>query len=91
MKDDFARFQIFAKVPWLNLGDKFVKIKSEINPNWYTWQTVLNFSQGVGRIVRNQNDWGITYMLDGSLANLLHHNRKMFSNEIISRLKIINE
>ena len=60
MKDDFGRFQIFAKVPYLSLGDRFVKTKMQINPEWYRWKAIINILQGTGRIVRNENDWGVT-------------------------------
>ena len=91
MKDDFGRFQIFAKVPYLSLGDKFVKTKMEINPGWYRWKAIINIQQGTGRIVRNETDWGITYILDGSLSDLIHNNRKSFPKEFMNRIKVIQE
>lgn len=90
-KDDFGRFQIFPKIPYLSLGDKFIKIKSEMNPTWYQYKAALALCQGIGRIVRNENDWGITYILDGSLSNLIHYNRNLFDSSFYSRLKIIKE
>lgn len=91
MKDDFSRFQIFAKVPYMSLGDRFVKTKLNINPAWYRWKAVLNILQGTGRIVRNEDDWGITYILDGSLSDLIHNNRSYFPKEFIQRIKVFNE
>lgn len=90
MKDDFGRFQIFAKVPYLSLGDKFVKTKMNINPGWYRWKAIINILQGTGRIVRNEEDWGITYILDGSLSDLIHNNRKSFPIEFMKRIKVVN-
>jgi len=90
MKDDFGRFQIFAKVPYLSLGDRFVKTKMNINPEWYRWKAIINILQGTGRIVRNENDWGVTYILDGSLSDLIHNNRKAFPIEFLKRIKVIN-
>jgi ATP-dependent DNA helicase DinG len=91
MKDDFGRFQIFAKVPYLSLGDRFVKTKMEINPGWYRWKAIINILQGTGRIVRNENDWGITYILDGSLSDLIHNNRKSFPIEFMKRIQVISD
>jgi len=88
MKDDFGRFQIFAKVPYLSLGDRFVKTKMQINPGWYRWKAIINILQGTGRIVRNENDWGVTYILDGSLSDLIHNNRKSFPPEFMKRIKV---
>ena len=91
MKDDFGRFQIFAKVPYLSLGDRFVKTKMNIDPEWYRWKAIINILQGTGRIVRNEEDWGITYILDGSLSDLIHNNRRAFPLEFIKRIKVLNE
>ena len=91
MKDDFGRFQIFAKVPYLSLGDRFVKTKMEINPGWYRWKAIINILQGTGRIVRNEKDWGVTYILDGSLGDLIHNNRKSFPNEFMKRIQVVRE
>jgi len=86
LNGDLARFQIFAKVPYLSLGDRFVKEKMTANPGWYRWKAVVNIIQGTGRIVRSQKDWGVTYMLDGSLGDLIHMNRKAFPQEFMKRI-----
>jgi ATP-dependent DNA helicase DinG len=91
LADDFGRFMIFAKTPYPSLADRFVKTKMKINPDWYSWKTCLSFCQGVGRIIRNENDWGITYMLDASFGDLIHFNRKMFPKEVLSRIRVIKE
>lgn len=91
LKDDFSRFQIFAKVPYLSLGDKLVKTKLNINPGWYRWKAIVNILQGTGRSVRNENDWAVTYILDGSLSDLIHSNRKAFSPEFLQRIVVVNE
>ena len=91
MKDDFGRFQIFAKVPYLSLGDRFVKTKMNINTEWYRWKAIINILQGTGRIVRNENDWGITYILDGSLSDLIHNNRRAFPKDFMKRIQVVNE
>lgn len=90
LKDDFSRFQIFAKVPYLSLSDRFVKTKLNINPSWYRWKAITNILQGTGRIVRSEDDWGITYILDGSLADLIHKNRRAFPPEFMKRIIIKN-
>ena len=90
-KDDWSRFCIFAKVPYLSLADKFVKVKLQIKPDWYRWKAIINILQGVGRSVRSEDDWAVTYILDGSLGDLIHNNRSSFPVEFFQRLKIINE
>jgi len=90
LKDNWSRFQIFAKVPYLSLADRFVKTKLEINPEWYQWKAIINILQGTGRSVRNEDDWAVTYILDGSLSDLIHKNRKSFPIEFMQRLKVVS-
>lgn len=88
LKDSWSRFQIFAKVPYLSLSDKFVARKLQINPDWYREKAILNILQGTGRSVRNEKDWAITYILDGALGDLIHSSRKSFPPEFMKRLII---
>ena len=91
LKDDWSRFQVFAKVPYLSLGDRFVKAKLGINPSWYRWKAIINILQGTGRSVRSETDWAVTYILDGSLSDLIHNNRHAFPKEFMSRIRIIDK
>ena len=88
LRDEWSRFQIFAKVPYLSLGDRFVKAKMTLNPEWYRWVAIKNVLQGTGRSVRNEDDWAVTYFLDASLVDLLHKNRRAFPIEFIQRLQL---
>jgi Rad3-related DNA helicase len=89
LKDDWSRLQIFAKVPYLSLADKFVKAKLAINPDWYTWCAIKNVLQGTGRSIRNDSDWAVTYILDGSLADLIHKKRSAFPPEFMKRIVVM--
>jgi len=91
MRDDYSRFQIFAKVPYQSLSDRFVKAKLDVNPNWYRWKAVVSILQGTGRSVRNEDDWAVTYILDGSLSDLIHNNRSSFPIEFMQRIQVVNE
>jgi len=91
LKDRWSRFQIFAKVPYLNLGDRFIKAKLAINPAWYRMKAIQNILQGVGRSVRSETDWAVTYILDGSLSDLIHNNRRAFPKEFMERIKIVDK
>lgn len=64
LKDDLARFMIFCKVPFMSLGDELVKRKMHIYPNWYNWVTMSQIEQGLGRGIRNNNDWCETLLID---------------------------
>lgn len=73
-----ARWQLIGKVPFPSLGDPFIKTKSKLDSDWYAWQTVKTVLQGVGRIVRAPDDFGITYILDANFVRLYNQNPKFF-------------
>jgi len=77
LKDDLSRFQIIEKCPYLYLGDKRVMIKKEKDQNWYRYQTTMKLLQGFGRSIRSEKDYAVTYVLDGSVQNLLLYNKRM--------------
>lgn len=87
--DDKSRFQIFAKVPFPSLGDKYVNAKMNYQPGWYNWKTCLQILQGVGRSVRSETDYADTYFLDGCLSDLFRRNRNSFPEEFQKRIKIM--
>lgn len=71
LKDDLSRFQIIAKIPYPNYAEKRTRIKMKKFTKWYTAQTLTKFLQGLGRSVRNENDWARTYVLDAAVGRLL--------------------
>ena len=87
--DDLCRFQIIMKVPYPSLADKFVAAKQELRPEWYSNTTAISVLQGVGRGVRNEHDWCVTFILDGCYTILLQKSRDMFNNDFMKRLQII--
>lgn len=89
LKNEKSRFQVFAKVPFPSLADKFVKEKMKVSQYWYDWKTIVSILQGVGRSVRSEDDWAITYFLDGSLGNVINRNRSSFPDEFLSRMKFV--
>ena len=64
LHDDLATFQVIIKLPWANLGDVRVKIKSDIDGDWYTNKMWLSILQASGRSTRHETDSSITYILD---------------------------
>ena len=71
---DLCRINIILKVPYLNLGDAQVSKRvygSRDGNMWYavhTWRTLV---QMCGRIVRSQEDWGITEIHDKQFGDRL--------------------
>jgi ATP-dependent DNA helicase DinG len=66
LRDDLSRWQIIVKLPFGFLGDKYIKTKADLQPNWYLYKMALTFVQAMGRSIRNEEDWAITYCLDPS-------------------------
>lgn len=86
-----SRLQIFLKVPFPSLGDKFVSAKMKKQPDWYDWRTITSVLQGVGRSVRSKEDWAITYILDGCLSDLIRRRRSFFPPEFKKRIVVKDE
>ena len=75
LKNDLSRFQIITKVPYPDLGDRWINEKRRINGQWYIWQTALRLVQGYGRSIRSIEDWAITYVLDSGFENFVWRNK----------------
>lgn len=84
LKDDLCRFMIYAKVPYLSLASKLNKRKMELYKDWYNFQTLISFQQGLGRAVRHKEDWCKTYLLDASFESFF--SRYKLPNGIETRL-----
>lgn len=63
---DQCRFQIIAKLPFPDLGDKQIKQRMEEDKSWYNWKTVNTLVQTYGRGMRAPDDWCATYVLDAT-------------------------
>lgn len=90
LNDDLCRFQIIMKIPYPSLADKYVSTKSKVKPQWYTNTTSISLLQGVGRGIRNENDWCVTFILDACFYGLFYQCRNMFGPEFSNRIQIIN-
>jgi Rad3-related DNA helicase len=68
-----ATYQIFAKCPWADQGDKQVSARLESDSDWYALNCISNIVQGTGRVVRDKTDFGETWFLDKTLDMLFEH------------------
>lgn len=89
LKNEDSRFQIFFKMPYANITDKFVKAKTDIDRNWYNWKSCVAILQGIGRSIRSEDDWAKTYLLDGSFKSFIENNRSYFPKEFLNRIKYV--
>lgn len=77
-KDDQARWQIIAKIPYPYLGDRQVEAKKNMDPAWYDLQTIMSIVQASGRVCRSKEDHGVTYVLDSDFKSLWDKRKEMF-------------
>ena len=87
--DDLCRFQIIMKVPYPSLADKFVAAKQKLKPEWYNNTTAISILQGVGRGIRNDHDWCVTFIFDGCYSYLMQNAYTMFPSDFIKRIQVI--
>lgn len=76
LKHDLGRFAIFAKLPYPYMGDRWVKKRKDMSESWYVRQMLIGVIQGSGRVVRSEDDWGVTYILDSCWDDIMkryHH------------------
>jgi Rad3-related DNA helicase len=77
LKDDLSRFQVITKVPYPNLGDRWINEKKKMSGQWYNWQTALKLVQGYGRSIRSKEDWAKTYVLDSAFGYFIKKNNNI--------------
>jgi len=88
--DERARFQIIAKIPYPSLGSQKNKLRQKMYPEWYTWRTILGIIQMSGRIVRSEDDFGDTIIIDGSFSDILRYSGHLFPIWYQESIKKIN-
>jgi len=87
LDDDLARFQIVCKVPYPSLGDVQVKMRMDCDHDWLTWKTALKLIQSIGRAIRHDEDWAVTFVLDADFLRFVQNSQpllpKWFSSSIM--------
>ena len=86
---DNCRFIIILKVPYPTLMDKLVNERNKLYPLWYNSHTSNEIIQGIGRGVRYNGDWCVTYILDASFDQLYRSTKNQYSEELQKRIKYI--
>ena len=83
---DDCRFIIILKMPYPNLADHLVQEKIKLFPLWYNSKTSTEIIQGIGRGVRYDGDWCVTYILDGCFTGLYNATKDQYPEEIQKRI-----
>lgn len=75
-----ARWQAILKLPYPDISDPVVKARLDMEGgwNWYMAKAAQSMVQMTGRIVRSEEDHGVTYILDAGFPRLLGRAKKSF-------------
>lgn len=68
---DEARYILVPKVMWLSIGDKVVRERLQLDPEWYSWKAVQDLIQAAGRGMRSEDDTCVVYILDQQFEKLV--------------------
>jgi Rad3-related DNA helicase len=87
LDDEHGRFQVIAKLPYLPMSDKRVKLLSKKDFEWYQLKMWIKMIQMCGRCTRSKDDHSATYIFDAAFLDALkrYKNRlpKWFTNRLI--------
>jgi len=75
---DNGRFQIMLNVPY-SVPDEKLERRKKFDPNWQYRELVTKLEQAYGRIIRNENDYGVFYILDKRIKNVMRMNKRLLS------------
>lgn len=78
-------FVIIAKIPYLSLGDMYVRAKMRIFKKWYNITTMNAILQGIGRGNRFANDKSNVYIIDGCFKRIYAYTKKYWPKYITDR------
>ena len=87
LKDDLSRFQIITKVPFPNIGDRWINEKRKMSIKWYIWKTALGLVPRVRWSVRSKEDCAKTYVLDSGFENFVKKNKNILPDWFTQAIK----
>lgn len=88
LPEDLGRWQVIAKIPWQSLGSPAIRHLSELDPEWYLWETAKTTIQACGRICRTPEDYGVTYCLDSTFNRLLAEGRELLPGWFLDAIEL---
>jgi len=86
LKDDFGRFSIIMKTPYLPLGSERIKRLAAKSQAWYEMKALVSLVQMCGRTTRSKEDYSDTFILDGSALDLIKRNKNKIPRWFLKRL-----
>ena len=85
LDDEYGRFQIITKAPYLPLNSNRIKKMFKENPEHYTSKMLDKIIQMCGRCTRSKDDFSITYILDGTAVNTIQRYSKLLPKYFLDR------
>lgn len=79
--DELSRYQIMVKAPYPSLGEKRMEYIANNYPDIYKIITIKKIIQGIGRSIRNKDDWALTFCLDKSIEQLFCSKYNVWKNQ----------
>lgn len=73
---DLARWQIIAKIPFIDNRPAIVKARHKADKGYIDYVTLVALIQMVGRIVRSDNDYGRTWIIDDNWKDWFYPRNK---------------
>lgn len=89
---DQCEYQIIAKIPFPDLGDPQIKARMATyeGQEWYTNVTLFTVEQTYGRVMRAQDDYGETYILDTNFKRFYAMHNDKFSSYFTEAVTLID-
>lgn len=85
LDDDYGRFQIITKAPYLPLNSNRIKKMFKENPEHYTSKMIDKIIQMCGRCTRSKDDFSVTYILDGTAVKTIQRYSKSLPKYFLER------
>lgn len=87
LKGDLAKFQIILKAPWLPTKAKRIERLMKVDSQWYTNKMLCTLVQACGRGIRSVDDECVTYILDGSIFDVILRNKSKLPTYFVDRFQ----
>jgi Rad3-related DNA helicase len=77
--DEAARWQIIIKLPFVDTRVKVMKARCKQDEEYGPYHTSTTIQQATGRVVRSEEDWGETFILDDNVTWFVRQHRQLFA------------
>jgi Rad3-related DNA helicase len=81
LDDELSRFQIIIKAPYPDLKEKRNRYILENYKHMYEKFTLYKLVQGMGRSVRNEDDWCTVHCLDSNISRVFNTSKNIWKSE----------